>query len=244
MNDAFVRRHGSSQKTRLRKVVIASSVGIVVSLSACGSEASAQNTAEGSVVINVKDWTAAGSGCRAKQATGGDVTYQGTTPLSASDSQLSIMRFSLPDYGLVSPPENPATSLTFARECALRIVAVPQKGFRIKSVAARTPVQYSKAEQTKLKMQYMLRLDGEIIAHKLTEIDDAAAFRDRQDTPILAGERAPWESAAVLDSCGAPQMVGFDYTFIASRKSATDSASIRLSNDKSLELAVEVEACQ
>lgn len=243
MNEALAKSHGSSQNSRLRKVISASAVAIVASLSACGSEASAQNTAEGSVVINVKDWTAAGSGCRARQATGGDVAYQGTSPVPASASQLSIMKFALPNYGLTSPPENPATSLTFARECALRIVAVPQKNFRIKSVAAKTPVQYSKAAQTKLKMQYMLRLDGEIIAHKLTEVDDEVAFREREDISILAGERAATEQAAALDTCGTPQMIGFDYTFIAARTAAADSATITLSNDKSLELAVELEPC-
>lgn len=243
MNFTQWRTLSACRKSAFKNTAILLSVGVIVSLSACGAEASAQSTAEGSIVINVKDWTAAGSGCRARKSKAGDVSLVDNALVPASSSHISVFKFTLPEYGLSSPPANPATSLTFARECALRVVAEPPKNFRIKSVAARTPIQYSKNEKTTLKMQYMLRLDGEIIAHSLTEVDGAEAFRNREQTAILSGERAVIENFTQQDVCGSPQMVGFDYTFIAARSALQDTASITLGDEKTLELAVELEPC-
>jgi len=230
-------------KFGFRKTAALLSSGILVSLSACGAEASAQSTAEGSIVINVKDWTAAGSGCRARMNKSGDVSFEDNALVPASSSNVSMLKFRLPKYELNSPPENPSTSLTFARECALRVVAEPPNNFRIKSVAARTPIQYSKDAKAALKIQYMLRLDGEIIAHHLTEIEEGEAFRNREQQAILAGQRNAHENFAQANTCGGPQMLGFDYTFIAARSSPSDSANISLGDEKLLEFAVELEPC-
>lgn len=229
--------------TALKKTTALLTAGVLVSLSACGAEASAQSTAEGSIVINVKDWTAAGSGCRARKSKAGDVSFVDNALAPASSSSISLLKFKLPNYGLTSPPENPATSLTFARECALRVVAEPPKNFRIKSVAARTPVQFSKDATAAIKMQYMLRLDGEIIAHSLTEIEEGETFRNREQQAILAGQRNDHENFSQQSTCGIPQMLGFDYTFIAARSVPSDSANITLAAEKLLELAVELEPC-
>ena len=243
MNSRHGRTSTASRKTAFKKTTALVSLGVLLSLCACGAEASDKSTAEGSIVINVKDWTAAGSGCRARKSKAGDVRFVDSDLVTASSSKISMLKFKLPNYGLTSPPENPATSLTFARECALRVVAEPPKNFRIKSVAARTPVQYSKDAAAALKMQYMLRLDGEIIAHSLTEIEEGETFRNREQQTILSGQRNDHENFAQLSTCGTPQMVGFDYTFIAARSVPTDSANITLADEKMLELAVELEPC-
>ncbi|MBM3381894.1 MAG: hypothetical protein FJY29_05575 [Betaproteobacteria bacterium] len=221
------------------------SQAVLLSLAACGTEASAQTNEEGSsIVINIKDWTAAGSGCRARMNKSGDVEFAELRSAPASASKLMVMKFKLPKYQLSSPPENPATSLTFARECALRVVAVPQVQYRIKSVAARTPVNFSKDEKTSLKMQYILKLDGHIVAHSLKEIDESGSIRNQDDKVVLAGQPSPEEAAVSRQDCGSPQMIGFDYTFIAGRTQPNDQAQIKLAEDKQLELAVELEACR
>ncbi|MEY2988203.1 MAG: hypothetical protein RJB13_1724 [Pseudomonadota bacterium] len=243
MNSTLWRTTSACRMTALKKTTALLTAGVLVSLSACGAEASAQSTAEGSIVINVKDWTAAGSGCRARKSKAGDVSFVDNALAPASSSSISLLKFKLPNYGLTSPPENPATSLTFARECALRVVAEPPKNFRIKSVAARTPVQFSKDATAAIKMQYMLRLDGEIIAHSLTEIEEGEAFRNREQQAILAGQRNDHENFSQQSTCGIPQMLGFDYTFIAARSVPSDSANITLAAEKLLELAVELEPC-
>lgn len=221
------------------------SQAVLLSLAACGTEASAQTNEEGSsIVINIKDWTAAGSGCRARMNKAGNVELAELRSASASASKLMVMKFKLPKYQLNSPPENPATSLTFARECALRVVAVPQAQYRIKSIAARTPVSFSKDEKTTLKMQYILKLDGHIVAHSLKEVDESNALRNQDDKVVLAGQPSPEESAVSRQECGSPQMIGFDYTFIAGRSQPSDQAQIKLAEDKQLELAVELETCR
>jgi hypothetical protein len=219
---------------------------ILLSLAACGTEASAQTNEEGSsIVINIKDWTAAGSGCRARMSKGGDVEFDELRSIPASSSsKLMLMKFKLPHYQLSSPPANPATSMTFARECALRVVADPLGQYRIKSVAARTPVSISKDEKTSLKMQFILKLDGTIVAHSLSEMEDGRTIRNQEDKVVLSGEPSAEESALSKQSCGAPQMVGFDYTFIAARSQPTDAALIKLADDRQLELAVELEPCR
>lgn len=235
----------SPRKThqRLRTLLLAS--GVVLSLVACGTEAQAQTNEEGSsIVINIKDWTAAGSGCRARMNKGGDVTFEEMRPHSSASSKLMVLKFKLPSYQLSSPPTNPATSMTFARECAIRVVADPLGQYRIKSIAARTPITFSKDEKTTLKMQYILKLDGDIVAHSLSEVDEERSIRNQEDRVVLSGQ-ATQEAALISNqSCGAPQMLGFDYTFIAARSQSSDAALIKLADDRQLELAVEVEPCR
>lgn len=217
---------------------------VLLSLAACGTEASAQSTEEGSsIVINIKDWTAAGSGCRARMTQAGDVEFEEIRSVRGSASKLMLIKFKLPKYQLSSPPEKTSTSLTFARECALRIVADPLGQHRIKSIAARTPVVFSKDERTTLKMQYVLKLDGHIVAHSLSEIDDNRSIRNQEDKVVLAGQLNQEDALASKQSCGTAQMLGFDYTFLAARSQPNDAALIKLADDRQLELAVELEPC-
>ncbi|MEN9810238.1 MAG: hypothetical protein RLZZ488_1805 [Pseudomonadota bacterium] len=198
------------------------------------------------MALTVKDWTAAGSGCRAQKSKAGDVELKSVRNGSATGSELVVMKFALPKYKLASPPENPATSITFARECALRVVALPKGKVRIKSVAARTPVAYSKDADVGLKMQYLLRLDGEIVGQSLKEIDAGQQIRNAEETVLLSGK--PSDEAQQMmkmtpQNCGSAHMLGFDYTFIAARKNRNDAALVQISDEKQLEIAVEIEPC-
>jgi hypothetical protein len=194
----------------------------------------------------LKDWTAAGSGCRAFMKKAGDVEFQGIRSNATSNSSLLVLKFKLPAYKLSSPPENKATSMTFARECALRLVADPQGKMRIKSVAARTPVVYSKDADVGLKLQFLLRLDGEIVGQALKEVEPGQTIRNADEIVVVNGK--PSEEALMMakmnpKGCGTSQMLGFDYTFIAARKNQPDSALVQLAEEKQLELAVELEKC-
>lgn len=225
--------------------VVGTATILLSSLLACGTEAQAQTSEEGSsIVINIKDWTAAGSGCRARMNKAGDVALEDIRSAPAGAAKIQILKFQLPKYQLSSPPENPATSMTFARECALRVVADPLGQFRIKSIAARTPVIFSKDEKTSLTMQYILKLDGHIVAHSLNEVNDNRAIRNQEDKIVLSGQASQDENASSRESCGTPQMLGFDYTFIAARSQTKDGALIKLGDDRQLELAVELEPCR
>lgn len=204
------------------------------------------STGQETAALTVKDWTAAGSGCRANMKKGGDVEFIDARPDSASGSNVLILRFRFNNYKLSSPPENPNTSITFARECALRVVALPKGKMRVKSIAARTPVTYSKDADVGLKMQYMLRLDGEIVSQSLKEIDAGQEIRNAEDLIVLTGK--PSDDALQMakmnpQSCGSSHMLGFDYTFIAARKNRGDKALVRPANERLLEIAVELENC-
>lgn len=201
----------------------------------------------GSSALTVKDWTAAGSGCRAHMNKGGDVELVSLRSDTTSGANLVILKFKFNKYKLSSPPENPNTSITFARECALRVVANPSGKTRVKSIAARTPVTYSKDANVALKMQHMLRLDGEIVGQSLKEIEAGQPVRNAEEVIILTGK--PSEEALQLakmnpQGCGSAHMLGFDYTFIAARKNRPDVALVQLGEDKQLELAVELESCK
>jgi hypothetical protein len=174
----------------------------------------------------------------------GDVIFEDQRSVASGPTKIQLLRFQLPKYQLASPPENPATSMTFARECALRVVADPLGQFRIKSIAARTPVIYSKDEKTSLTMQYVLKLDGHIVAHSLNEVKENKIIRNQEDRIVLSGQAAQDEATASSETCGSPQMLGFDYTFIAARSQPSDAALIKLTGDRQLELAVELEPCR
>lgn len=238
-------------KTRNRLVLLASfmpglltSVGSLV-ISGLPKRGFAA-TSKADAAVTVKDWTAAGSGCRAQMKKTGDVELQSVRSETSSGSQLLVLKFKLPKYKLTSPPENPATSITFARECALRIVAQPTGKNRIKSIAARTPVLYSKDADVGLKLQYLLRLDGEIVGQSLKEIDPGQAIRNAEEVIVVTGkpsEESQQISKANPQGCGSAQMLGFDYTFIAARKNRPDAAQVQIAEDKQLEIAVELESC-
>lgn len=197
--------------------------------------------------VTIKDWTAAGSGCRAQMKKAGDVVLESVRTENSKGSNLVVLRFKLNKYKLSSPPENPATSITFARECALRIVAQHGAPVRIKSIAARTPITYSKAADMVLQMQFLLRLDGEIVGQSLKETAPGQTIRNAEEVIVVTGKPSDEaQQLAKMDakSCGAAQMIGFDYTFIAARKQPQDSALIELAEDKQLEIALEIGSCR
>ncbi|NBO39658.1 hypothetical protein EBU99_13860 [bacterium] len=229
----------------LRNTNQVSLIALCALAAAISSGAFAQANSSNNTPLTIKDWTAAGSGCRARMSQSGDVQLTGMrTTNTTNGSKLVILNFSLPNYQLVSPPQNPATSITFAKECALRVVADPLGHARIKSIAARTPVVFSKDEKTGLTMQYILKLDGHIVAQSLSEQDAGRAIRNQEDKVVLSGLPVREENEISANSCGSRQMLGFDYTFIAARSKISDSAQVGLSENKQLELAVELEPCR
>lgn len=197
--------------------------------------------------VTLKDWTAAGSGCRSQMNKPGDVELVDVRTQKSSGSELLILKFNLPKYRLISPPDNPKTSITFARECALRIAAQPQNKVQIKSIAARAPISYSKEADVGLKMQYLLRLDGEIVGQSLKEVEPGQAIRGADDIIILKGKPSEeTEQIAKVNpqNCSSAHMLGFDYTFIAARKNLKDSALVQPGEEKQLEIAIEMEPCR
>ena len=244
-------------------VIVASLVAM--STVSCGAKAASAKAAEkaadkskatpakqkadkksGEPVSAYGDWYALGSGCKARKSAPGNVSFEGL----ASPGAPNVVRgqFRLNDYKLESPPENAKTSMTFARECSLRIGINPPEGKRIKSASARTKIVFSKAAKVNLQIQGLLYLGGDIVGKNYEEFPSGDVISNReQEVVVVSGKStdSPGTETPVNEiPCGQSSLFGYDFTFIAGRNEKSDSALIKLAGDKLLEFAVELEPCQ
>lgn len=187
-----------------------------------------------------RDWIALGSGCRGRFDMDGDVTLERMTVPGARDIHRVQLRFAR--FRLSTAEREPDEPLNFARECAVRIQLGPPPGKRIQRVTARTGVASTKSKGAKLILLGNLELGAVTIGRKLLVYEPGTEHGAKEDSFDLASGSKPEEVLPPL-SCGEGKIVGFDYTWIAERKAATDEVSVELSGDQVLELDAELSDC-
>ena len=192
------------------------------------------------------EWFAAGSGCKATFRKPGDVKLE--VQGLAEDGKAIRGRFHLDTFKLSSPPDNPATSISFARECSLRVQVKPPAGKRVRGASAKTRVVVSKDAPVRVQLQNILSLDTQKVGGSFLEIPAGERVGNRDYDLVLGKGR--WEGmpeqvqTAPPYECGAMAVFGFDYTIIAHRKEKSDSALIRVGGGpRTLDFAVELEDC-
>lgn len=197
-----------------------------------------QTTPEGPIFA---EWIAQGSGCHAKSNNTGDVSMERIAG-GAGKNDFHMVRFHLDQLQLASARMPPNTPLDFAKECSIRVQVMPPAGKRIKSLRAHTSVVSVKSAGTKLTLAGTLRIGAQVLGQKIV-IQQATSEYAGEETFELAPGAAPDQSFPSLH-CSEPKLGGFDFTWIAERHETTDKVFVEVSDDKVLEMVVELEDCK
>ena len=232
--------------------VLKSLIALVVALpvlmkGTVGSVAAAESTTPSQKVSSAfGEWFAVGSGCRATHKAPGNVSFQGQT----FEKENTIRgRFELTGYKLSSPPEDPKTSITFARECNLRVQIQTPPGKRIVGVSSRSVVVVSKDANTKVSLQNTLYMDTRMVGAFQTEFPKGEKVGNRDfeitlNKGLWQGVPAQSDAAPVEYACGQAMVFGSDFTAIAHRSDPKDAALVQLGGAaRSAEFAIELADC-
>jgi hypothetical protein len=240
-----------------RMVSVTFNSALLLGLNLCLNLLSQVAFAEKASVKNIKnvslaapifgEWFAVGSGCKATHKVPGNVQFKGD---EYTAGKVITGKFELLGYKLSSPPENPKTSLAFARECNLRVKIQPPKHKKIVSVSSKTTVVASKDAALKLSLQNTLYMDTHMVGAYQNEIKSGEKVGNREFEVILS--KGVWQGLAIPENasnidyaCGQAMVFGSDFTAIAHRKSQNDEALVQLKgSERQLDFSIELEDCK
>ncbi|MFO0679495.1 MAG: hypothetical protein U0169_23415 [Polyangiaceae bacterium] len=205
----------------------------------------AANTVTGSdgrTVPVLNDWFALVSGCRAKNDIPGDVSLE-AIPADPMRPDLHRVRFHLDKLEISSDKLGAATPVKFARECAVRLNINPPAGKKIVAVRAHTQLQEDKSSHVKLTVANELKIGKSTLGRTLVEFPAGSEAMNMARAIDLAPGKDPGQEFPALE-CGEPKIIGFDYTWIAERESATDRVRGSLSGARTLEIEADLADCK
>ncbi len=187
--------------------------------------------------LEVKEWFALGSGCRARFNQPGDVTFS----ISPHPSQTSTTRlqFRLPNYALDGTKPIRADHPTFARECALRMSVFPAPGTRIREIRNAAALTIRKDLGVKLQISTQMLLGDLVIAQKQIALEkERNLFQHREDLSLVANSLADSNAA-----CGVPRVLGVDLSLTNYRDNGNPPVLAKLINDGEVSLEIVTETC-
>ncbi len=186
------------------------------------------------------EWIAHGSGCRAKSNMAGDVFMERIAQGAQSQDRYAV-RFHLDQLQLSSAGRAPDAPRDFAKECAIRVQLMPPAGKRIKGLRATTSVLSIKSAGTKLTLAGTLKIGLQTLNQRIVVEPVGSIQAGYEAFDLAPGSRA--EQAFPQLQCGEPKLGGFDFTWIAERNVKTDDVFVMVSDDKVLEMVVDLEDC-
>jgi hypothetical protein len=190
----------------------------------------------------LNDWFALGSGCRAKSDLPGNVKMEGV-PVNAGTPDTYQARFFLRDFALNSDAIKTA-SKKFGRECAVRLNINPPPGKKIVGLKAVTSLMATKETGPELDLLAELKLGSVSLGQSQARFGESARVRQREEKiELLAGidSKIPLPQLG----CGEPKIIGFDYSWIATRAEMGDpQMRIELAKDKTLLIEAKLADCQ
>jgi len=204
-------------------------------LASCSLFAGAQETAV------ITDWIAMGSGCRGRASDLGDLRMN-----VQQDSKNPLrweVNFNMGSYSLSGDKPIRSTNQSFARECSLRFAVKPPPLTRIKSVEAKTSLKVSKDKNVKAQIHSRLfsvqgsLVDWERVFDADTTVKDETI--DMHLLPNAVGKKILSESI-----CGAPKILGADFSFENHRTSFKDKVQIKHGASYGLNFIVYLENCK
>lgn len=223
-------RRRASRRLRLLALALASAPN---GAAVAGGEAAPRAPPQ----LEIRDWMAVGSGCRARRAEPGDVRIILRDPQEERRIQVLV---ELPGYGLEGDRPAAPGAADFARECAIRLAVHPAPGKRIKSFAASAAFRVRKDGEAKVRLRSRLLVGDATLDRREEWIagGETAAERDVS----LPGERARREGFFRRLACERPKVVGFDLSATVFRESAHPAVSVGLAGHRA-SLTLEIEDC-
>jgi hypothetical protein len=192
----------------------------------------------------VGDWSATGSGCRgAKGSSEGNTTLLVRPPGGALPSTWTLV-LQPSDFRLVSPlPRGQEkTTLTFAKECSLRLALLPDSRVRIRNVTASTRLRVGKGTGTKAWTLAELQLGNLAIARHRADYGANEAVSGRVQEVRLIPGRTSLETMPET-KCGQAKVLGLDLILAAERATENDRVDAGFEGESAVEILVDVAPC-
>lgn len=190
----------------------------------------------------LNDWFALGSGCRARNDLPGNVKMEGV-PADAGSQDLYRAKFTFTDFALKGEAFD-ASRKKFGRECAVRLNINPPAGKKIVGIRARTKVSTAKETGPALDILSELKLGAASIGRIQRKLDNTARVAGREDIIDLEAGAGTSEPLPQL-GCGEPKIIGFDYSWIATREKDQNGAMrVELGKDKTLVIEATLADCK
>jgi hypothetical protein len=190
----------------------------------------------------LNDWFALGSGCRARSDLPGNVKMEIIAPyVSSADTYQA--KFVFKDFAL-TPDVAVKSPKRFGRECAIRLNINPPAGKKIVSLKAVTKVIATKEPGPELDLLAELKLGSVSLGNAQTKLGDASRVRQREEIIELQADAGSKEAFPQL-GCGEPKIIGFDYSWIVTRKSTQRiPMRVELGKEKALTIEAKLADCQ
>jgi hypothetical protein len=188
----------------------------------------------------LNDWFALGSGCRAKSDLPGNVRMEHLDEEAKSD--VHKVRFHFTDFALQATDANRALK-KFGRECAVRLNINPPPGKRLVGLRAVTKVQAAKESGPSLDILSELKLGSESLGTVQRKLADSASVRTTEEVIDLRAGAGSGEPLPQL-GCSEPKIIGFDYSWIATRESGQNGKiKVALGRENTLTIEAKLEDC-
>lgn len=195
-------------------------------------------------LLEIKDWLAMGSGCQGRKGWEGKNTSNVSFHVSrdAQDPLTYWITFDASEYGLRGDqPINPQRP-TFARECAFRVSAFPQKRWKIASIAMESQFVVEKDKGARAQVFNRL-LTG---SSSLNEQHQEFATGDQMRHQAVTLKISPNPEGAAHFSqvpCEEPKVLGGDLSLVNHRDSFQDMVNITQPAHSKVRFAIKMAPC-
>lgn len=190
----------------------------------------------------LNDWFALGSGCRARSDLPGNVRMESVVA-GATTTDTYQAKFIFKDFALTADVAPPSL-MKFGRECAVRLNINPPAGKKIVGLKAVTRVAASKEPGPELDILAELKLGSMSLGNAQSKLGDTSRVRHREEIIELQAD-ATSKAAFPQLGCGEPKIIGFDYSWIVTRKPDKRSAvRVELGKEKTLLIEARLADCQ
>lgn len=188
----------------------------------------------------ITDWLGAGSGCRGRAPDVGDLRMN--VVRDAKNPLRLEVNFTMGSYQLSGDKPISPENQSFARECSLRFAIAPQANTRVKSVEAKTAFLVHKDKGVGAEIH------SRLLTPQGTLVDWERIFESKQavKNESVAMHLIPNDSGMKIlaeAACGAPKILGADFTFESHRKSFRDKVEMKHDHANQVNFVVYLEPC-
>ena len=138
---------------------------------------------------------------------------------------------------------NVSETLSFAKECSIRVALYPPKGKKIRNVVGVMTAVVSKAPNIKAWASADLMIGNATVSEQRFDYTAEEGFSRRHQEFLLVQGRTSKESMPV-SRCGQPRLLSLDTIFAAERKSFQDKVEMALAEGGLVKVSVETESCE
>jgi hypothetical protein len=207
---------------------------LLVLLAGSGDQAAAKSaddavSAARAANLEIRDWFALGSGCRAIPDQGGDVRYELIPDPNVPNRYAAVLHFD--SFALRGDQPISEGEPSFARECGIRFGIYPAAGFKLRRAQARYTFTVERDPAAKVRLRGRLFLGKDDLERAEVWLDhDDPASASRQFDLAPAPGRDPFANLR----CEEAKIVGLDISAATMRDRSDMPVLAKLKNDRAV----------